>query len=68
MTPEYVNILRNTCQEKIIESKFHEEHSGPEHDKIWTVIVFINNIEVGRGTGKTRQSAKAEAAKLALEG
>ncbi|EDR02387.1 uncharacterized protein LACBIDRAFT_332494 [Laccaria bicolor S238N-H82] len=40
MTPEYVNILLNACQQHKRQIKFTEEHSGPEHDKTFTVIVF----------------------------
>lgn len=67
MTPEYVNILLNACQQHKRQIKFTEEHSGPEHDKTFTVIVFIDGIEAGKGAGKTKGSAKAEACRMALE-
>lgn len=39
---------------------------GPEHNKSFTVAAFINNNEVGRGSGKTKKLAEMQAAKMAL--
>ena len=43
------------------------EEAGPEHDKSFTVAAFINNNEVGRGSGKTKKLAEMQAAKIALQ-
>jgi ribonuclease-3 len=43
------------------------EAVGPDHDKIFTMGVFINDKELGRGTGASKQKAEEEAAKNALE-
>lgn len=43
----------------------HQE--GPDHDKSFTVIVSINNKEVARGKGKSKQEAEQSAARQALE-
>ena len=40
---------------------------GPEHNKSFTVSAFINNNEVGRGSGKTKKLAEMQAAKMALK-
>lgn len=40
---------------------------GPEHDKSFTVAAFINNNEVGRGSGRTKKLAEMQAAKMALK-
>ena len=40
---------------------------GPEHNKSFTVAAFINNNEVGRGSGKTKKLAEMNAAKMALK-
>ena len=40
---------------------------GPEHNKSFTVAAFINNNEVGRGSGKTKKLAEMHAAKMALK-
>ena len=39
---------------------------GPDHEKIFTVGVFIKNVEMGRGEGTSKQSAQQNAAKEAL--
>ncbi len=39
---------------------------GPEHDKSFTVAAFVNNNEVGRGSGKTKKLAEMQAAEMAL--
>lgn len=40
---------------------------GPPHDKTFEAIVKIENVKLGRGTGKTKKEAEQEAAKDALE-
>ena len=40
---------------------------GPEHNKSFTVAAFINNNEVGRGSGRTKKVAEMHAAKMALK-
>lgn len=39
---------------------------GPEHNRTFTVSVFIKNKEVGTGTGKSKKEAEEHAAKQAL--
>ncbi len=40
---------------------------GPEHNKSFTVAAYINNNEVGRGSGRTKKLAEMQAAKMALK-
>ena len=40
---------------------------GPEHNKSFTVAAYVNNNEVGRGLGRTKQHAEMQAAKMALK-
>ncbi|MCB9820203.1 ribonuclease III [Candidatus Nomurabacteria bacterium] len=40
---------------------------GPDHEKIFTLAVFVNNNLMGYGTGHSKQAAQQEAAKAALE-
>ncbi len=42
------------------------DESGPEHDKTFTVVAYINNNEVGKGTAPTKKSAEMQAARAAL--
>lgn len=39
---------------------------GPEHNKRFTVAAYINNNEVGVGSGRTKKYAEMQAAKMAL--
>lgn len=41
--------------------------SGPEHNKIFTVVASVNNNVVGRGTAKSKKDAEMLAARAALE-
>lgn len=41
--------------------------SGPDHDKQFTVGVFLKEAEAGRGTGKSKQEAEQQAAQAALD-
>lgn len=43
------------------------EESGPDHDKIFTLGVFVAGKLKGKGTGPSKQFAQQEAAKAALE-
>jgi ribonuclease-3 len=41
--------------------------TGPDHDRTFTVEVFIGNESYGRGSGKNKKAAEQGAAKKALE-
>lgn len=41
--------------------------SGPDHDKTFEICVFINNVECGSGTGKSKKEAEQKAARAAIE-
>lgn len=56
-------IQRNPGDE--LEYKLLEE-SGPPHDRVFTVAVFLNSNKIGIGTGKTKRAAEQLAAKEAL--
>lgn len=43
------------------------EEVGPDHDKIFTLGVFVGEKLMGKGTGSSKQNAQQEAAKAALE-
>lgn len=40
--------------------------TGPDHAKLFTVGVFLENNQIGEGTGSSKQQAEEEAAKEAL--
>lgn len=41
--------------------------TGPDHQRIYEVTLYVDNQPVARGTGSSRQSAEKEAARKALE-
>lgn len=43
------------------------KETGPDHDKHFTVSVFVGKEELGQGEGKSKQDAEQMAAKNALE-
>ncbi|MBI2405667.1 ribonuclease III [Candidatus Microgenomates bacterium] len=43
----------------------HEE--GPDHAKMFTIAVLVENQEIAKGAGKSKKEAEEEAAKAALE-
>ena len=72
-TPERVakalQFLTNGSQQDgaaILEYKVVEE-VGPDHDKLFKIVAYINNNEVGRGEAPTKKEAEMRAAKMALE-
>ncbi len=46
--------------------KYEYTEAGPEHNKTFTAIAYINNNKVGEGTGRTKRAAETEAAHNAL--
>ena len=43
------------------------EEAGPDHDKRYTIEVMSGHTVLGRGNGKSKKLAEAEAARSALE-
>ena len=43
------------------------KEAGPDHDKKFTVAVFLGKERIAEGEGKSKQEAEQQAAKLALE-
>ena len=43
------------------------EEDGPDHDKVFTLGVFVGEKQMGQGTGPSKQAAQQAAAKDALE-
>ncbi|KAF8512367.1 hypothetical protein BU17DRAFT_96368 [Hysterangium stoloniferum] len=41
--------------------------TGPEHQGLWTSIVYISGVQYGTGTAATRQGARDAAAKHTFE-
>lgn len=45
---------------------YREVATGPKHDPLWTVAVYVNMVEFGRAVGKNLNATKEEAARQAL--
>ena len=43
------------------------EEVGPDHDKVFTLGVYVNDTLMGKGTGHSKQMAQQQAARAALE-
>ena len=43
------------------------EESGPDHDKTFTLGVYVNNVLMGTGAGPSKQIAQQQAAQAALD-
>jgi ribonuclease-3 len=43
------------------------ETSGPDHARLFTVEVLVEDASLGRGQGTSKKAAEREAARLALE-
>jgi ribonuclease-3 len=81
LTPELKTIIKKHLQkdaksllQEIVQSQGLDtptykvlQEEGPDHDKIFTVAVVLNNQQVSIGTGKSKQQAQQQAATSALE-
>ncbi len=64
---DYKSVLQELIQtDKRSLEYLIEEENGPAHNKIFTVIVKIDNIIYGKGTAHSKKEAEQEAAKDAL--
>ncbi|MEO7904168.1 MAG: ribonuclease III [Candidatus Saccharimonadales bacterium] len=43
------------------------EETGPDHDKVFSLGVFVGSTLMGQGSGPSKQAAQQEAAKAAIE-
>ncbi len=63
------SILQELVQSKKQHSPIYKviSEEGPPHAKIFTIGVFVDDLETGKGVGKSKQVAEEVAAKAALE-
>jgi len=66
---DYKTALQELVQKKKDQTLCYEliGESGPDHDKRFTVAVFLNGQKVGEGVGSSKKRAEQEAAHGALE-
>ncbi|MEQ8172014.1 MAG: putative dsRNA-binding protein, partial [Candidatus Eremiobacterota bacterium] len=63
-----------TLLQEISQSRYHclpiykvTEELGPEHEKTFHITVYVNNILMGNGLGKTKKEAGQLAAQEAIK-
>jgi ribonuclease-3 len=61
-------LLQDYCQKKYQQPPTYQvlEAVGPDHSKTFSIVVLINNQELGRGTGASKKEAQQAAASDAL--
>ena len=66
---DYKTALQELVQQKKNQTLCYElvGESGPDHDKRFTIAVFLNGQKVGEGIGSSKKRAEQEAAHGALE-
>lgn len=55
------------AEHKILPDYIITKEEGPEHKKVFHVVVYLNEKKIGEGTGSSKKSAEEIAAKNALE-
>lgn len=65
---DYKTELQEQIQKKADQHLRYElvDQSGPDHMKRFTMAVFLNDAEIGRGEGRSKKEAEQAAAKAAL--
>ncbi|TFK34241.1 hypothetical protein BDQ12DRAFT_738303 [Crucibulum laeve] len=63
----YRNRLNNKCQFLRLAHRYEDTKAGPEHQPTWTSAVYVNGVEYGRATGRSRDVAREAAAQIAFE-
>ena len=66
---DYKTLLQEIVQKNPEERLSYRQaaESGPDHDKLFTVEVYINSNLIGSGTGPSKKKAEQQAARQALE-
>ena len=66
---DYKTELQEVVQRRADQHLRYElvDSSGPDHMKRFTMAVFLNDAEIGRGDGHSKKEAEQEAAKAALK-
>lgn len=61
--------LQELAQEEVRQTPYYKlvQQKGPDHDKIFTMAVYVGEKEASRADGKSKQEAEQEAASIALE-
>ena len=67
---DYKTELQEQIQRKADQHLRYElvETTGPDHNKRFVMAVYLNDLEIGRGHGRSKKEAEQEAAKAALAG
>jgi ribonuclease III len=67
--PDFKSQLQEAIQARFQQPPAYRvvELTGPDHDRTFSVEVRIGNTILGRGTGKSKKAAEAEAARAAIE-
>lgn len=66
---DYKSVLQEIVQEEAKHAPSYDliASTGPDHDKTFTVGMYVNNKLIAKGIGKNKQAAEQEAARAALE-
>ena len=66
---DYKTALQELVQQKKNQTLCYRlvGESGPDHDKVFTAQVLLNDQVVGEGTGSSKKRAEQDAARVALE-
>lgn len=59
-------IIQNDNSKQKLNYKLISE-DGPDHNKTFTIAVFVGNDEIGFGSGRTKKAAEQEAANQAIQ-
>jgi ribonuclease-3 len=62
--------LQDLCQKKFQHAPYYKvlSEKGPDHDKVFKIVVLVQEIELGHGEGTSKKEAQNAAAKNALIG
>ena len=63
------SLFQEEAQERtgVTPSYYTEKQEGPDHDKSFTVGVYLGDKKIAEGTGKSKQDAEQAAARAGLE-
>ncbi|KIY65697.1 hypothetical protein CYLTODRAFT_456066 [Cylindrobasidium torrendii FP15055 ss-10] len=64
--PEYRSHLDNWANQLGRVVQVVESSSGPQNNTLWTVVIYVDNIESGRATWSNKRDATERASHLAL--
>jgi len=64
---DYKTRLQEVLAQAHLEPVYEVTGKGPDHDRVFSAVVFVDGVVQGEGSGRSKKEAQQEAARVALD-